>query len=216
MTQIFRGLLLLTGAFVLVACDGDADSLGRKGKGGSDNPAADAGDGTKLQCDATRGVAHIGFGNTDLVKERVEAAQGADRARLKPYSALQTEFKRVTGQSPASLAAASGTFGSPQDRWFIEPNATSFTVTTSYAVAFEACLGVTGKDAAYAAAPDAASAASVCTNLTRKFWSRVAAPEEIDACAQVATTDSSAESDPRRRWAYACAAVLSASGFMSY
>ena len=36
--------------------------------------------------------------------------------------------------------------------------------------------------------------------------------DELDACTQVALTDSAAESAPRRRWAYTCASLLSSAG----
>ena len=219
MTMFIRGLVLLAGALAVAACaDEDGDSL-RGGPGGpGDNVAVDAdagGDPVKVSC-TTRGAVHTGFGKTDLNADRVEAQAGADRARIKPYSALKTEVPRVTGQNPSSLDSASGTFGSPQDRWFSEPISGALTVSTTYSVAFQACLGMTKTAADYAAAPNATSAPKVCATLARKFWSRTPAPEEIDACAQVAITDAASDPDPRRRWAYACASALSASGFMAY
>ncbi len=219
MAITIRGLVFLTSALALAlaACDGGADSLTGAP---AENPVVDGqGPGVDpiapVSC-STRGTKYTGFGKADLGSDRVEALAGADRGRLKPYSALSPEIKRVTGQSPASLNAASSTYGTPQDRWFGEPIASAISVATTFNVAFEACRGVTKDAAEYAAAPTAASAAAVCSTLARKFWSRTPAEDEIAACAQVALTDTAAESDPRRRWAYACAGVLSSSGFMSY
>src|SRR4029078_8985959 len=100
------------------------------------------------------------------------------------------------------------------------------------------CLALTGAvantqnmtdgDAKYAMDPDANTARTECTAWTRKFWSRDASPDEVQACVEVAVNDSASEvvadngnvvtqrSAPQRRWAYACATVLSATGFLAY
>jgi hypothetical protein len=56
------------------------------------------------------------------------------------------------------------------------------------------------------------------------MWSRTPTPAEIDACVKVAVTDSVTETPatgarqttPVRRWAYACASVLTSAGFLTY
>ena len=78
--------------------------------------------------------------------------------------------------------------------------------------------------AAYAVMPTAESARVECASWIRRFWSREASPEQIDACAAVAlettteTYDEATTRDvtPKRRWAYACASVLSGTGFLMY
>ena len=39
---------------------------------------------------------------------------------------------------------------------------------------------------------------------------------EVDACVKVAMVDTTKETDPKRRWAYTCASVLTSAGFMTY
>ena len=59
---------------------------------------------------------------------------------------------------------------------------------------------------------------------TKKFWSRDATDVEAAACVQMAMVDSLTEvsgmstimTTPQRRWAYTCAAVMSAAGFMTW
>lgn len=219
MTKNIPGLLLLGAmAFAIAACGDGADDLlgGRGGPVDAVPPSPEGGIEKDPNTCTTRGATHIGYGKKDLAEDRVKAVQGADRGRLKPYSALKTEIKRVTGQSPGSLDAAAGTFGTPQDRFYSEPIASALTVSTSFSVGFEACLGVTKDSPDYAAAPTAESASKVCTTLARKYWSRAADEAEIAACVQMATTDSAAEPDARRRWAYTCATVLTSAGFMTF
>jgi hypothetical protein len=217
MARVLCCLLLTTATLGSIACDGPADSLtGRRGgDNGSGDQAAPADDPSKVSC-STRGRPHVGFGNTDLVAGRIEAVQGADRSRLKPFSALKTEFSRVTGQTPGSLESVASTFGTPQERWHEEPIASGLTVATSFEVAFEACLGATRDAAEYAAKPTGESASRRCTSMARRFWSRLPSQRELDACVAVAVSDTAAEPDARRRWAYTCASLLSTSAFLTF
>jgi hypothetical protein len=48
------------------------------------------------------------------------------------------------------------------------------------------------------------------------FWNRAPNPDEVGACVDMATNGTASEPDPRRRWAYTCASVLTAAGFLSY
>ena len=69
---------------------------------------------------------------------------------------------------------------------------------------------------------------TVCGEWMRKFWSREGTPEQINECVSAAlevTTEtygggSVAEvtrpATPKRQWAYACASVLSSSGFLTF
>ncbi|WP_394823711.1 hypothetical protein [Pendulispora albinea] len=184
-------------------------------------------------CGAATGVAHMGLGNVDLSKQLANVAAGVDRGRMKPFSALSTEYARVLGATnnpKASLDSSKSTFGEPEARWSQEPAASAVSLYTAYRVGFDGCLQLTGAvangsgapqgDAKYNTAPDAASAKAECEAWTRKFWSRAASPDEVQGCVDIAVTASAQEgttpTPPKRRWAYACATVLSATGFLAY
>jgi hypothetical protein len=155
------------------------------------------------------GQAHIGLGGEDLAAKD-DGPPGGDRARKGP------------------------TFGIAADRWYLEPIASAVFVNAAFEVAFEGCLKMTGElaggsgDPRYAVAPTKDAAGVECAAWTRRFWSRAGTPDTIDACVSVAT-DTTSETygrpsidettraiNPRRRWAYACASVLTATGFLTY
>lgn len=211
------------GAMMLVACSVEtADSSGprhRKGSGSdTDTDATEAADkaGDANDPALCKSREYQNFDHQSLTSGRTVTRLGNDRARMKPFSALQTEYLRVLGNTPASLAGSGATFGQVPKMWFAEPEANAVALQTAYNIAFDGCLTYTGSDAAYAAAPDATSAQTQCSAMARKFWSKTPAPQEIQACADMAVTGSAAEADPRRRWAYACASVLTSAGFLSY
>jgi hypothetical protein len=166
------------------------------------------------QCPADVGTTYVGFGKTNLTQTRLKAS--GDRARIKPYEALAGELARVLGNTPASLAGAASALDAPPARWYVEPSANAGSVYTAYAVGFDACLTKTAVDAAYAAAPTAESATAECAAMARKLWSRAATPDELKACVDVATVGSASEPLPRRRWAYVCASLTTAAGFLTY
>ena len=163
-----------------------------------------------------KGKEYLGFGDKNLIADRRVVKLGVDRGRIKPFSALRTEYTRVLGAEPASLAASAATFGEAQARWYEEPEANAVALQTAYAVAFDGCLSYIGTDPAMAVAPDAATAGAQCAAMARKFWSKTPSPDEIEACVDVATRASATDATPQRRWAYACASVLTAAGFMTY
>ncbi len=158
----------------------------------------------------------LGFDGKSLIGDRVVANVGVDRGRFKPYDALAAEYKRVLGNTPASLAGAADTFGKPEPRWYDEPQAGGVVLQTSYGIAFVGCLTYTETAAEYAAAPTTATATTQCTAMARTFWSRTASPDQIAACVDVAVKGSATEVSARKRWAYACASVLSSAGFLTY
>lgn len=242
------GLVVIGLAFVVVtssasACSSETECVGmncrRVNGGNGDGPGGDAdggpGTGTTAPACTVGGAAHIGLGGVDVAAQ-YNAPAYVDRARAKPYSALVSEYTRVLGASNTSalLGSAGPTFGDPPDRWYIEPFPSAVLVNTAYNVAFEGCLKLTGDiaggaaDARLAVAPTQDSAKTVCSEWIRKFWSREAAPEQIDDCVSVAMESTSetygggsiAEevraTTPKRQWAYACASVLSATGFLMY
>lgn len=218
MNTMKKVLLVAATAWVIVGCgDEGADLLGGRNPGApneQDGPtgAPDAG---SQMCE-TRGRAYIGFGNTSLTASRIDGAIGADRARVKPISALRGEYPRVSGKAPPSLDSVASSFGTEPARWFQKPIMSAVAVVSVFRLGFETCLAYTQTGSEYAALPTAGSAPTVCAALERKLWSRTPSPAEINECTQVAIVDSAAEPDPRRRWAYTCASVLSAAGFMTY
>lgn len=182
---------------LLAACSNeDASSLRRDG---TPNPAADspAGGGdepAKPNDPATCAPARklVGFGGRDLAPERLVENAGVDRHRVKPYDVLAGEYARVLGKTPASLAAADTTFGSPPPRWFDEPNVSGTVMFAAFRISYDGCL-------------DAAE--QTCAAFQRKAWSRTPTPEEIGACDAL---------KQKEGWPTACAAVLTSGGFITY
>jgi hypothetical protein len=162
------------------------------------------------------GKSYTGFGGSVLEAGRVDEVAGVDRSRVKPYSALESEYPRVLGNTPATLAGARTTFETAPVRWYVEPSASAVGLYTAYRIAFQGCLTATATPAQFATAPTAGTAQAECTSWAKKFWSRFPEQAEVDACVKVATTDTAAETDPKRRWAYTCASVLTAAGFMTF
>jgi hypothetical protein len=238
---VLTSLCALALGALATACTPDSDCLGRscgdrRTAGGEDaaDAAADAAATSAPSC-TVFGQPHIGLGGED-VAAKTDGPPGGDRARAKPYSALVTEYSRVLGKenAPSSIGAKGQTFGVPPDRWYLEPIASAVFVSAAFDVAFEGCLELTGDiaggsgDPKYAAAPTKETAGPACADWIRRFWSRAASPDQIDACVSVATDTTSetyggaAEGQttrtttPQRRWAYACASALTATGFLTF
>jgi hypothetical protein len=210
-------------AVVMIACgDGGDELTGGLQRGGNGGPGEDGtnpGEDGKPAADdpaLCTSKTYAGFDNRELTGERKVLKLGTDRSRMKPFSALQTEYARVLGNTPASLTGSAATFGQPPARWYEEPAANAVALQTAYSIAFDGCLTYTGTAAEFASAPDAASAETQCAAMARKFWSKTPGPSEISSCVEVATTGSAAEPNARRKWAYACASVLTSAGFLAY
>ncbi len=214
-------IAILAGGMLLLACGGDdADALNDPGNptgGGAAEPGTGPGHqpGTPdpAQCKSRE---YTGFGATALHQKRVAANIGVNRGRVKPFGALKTELERVLGNKPASLATADATFAAPPARWYAEPAANAVALKTSYDIAFDGCLTYVAADAKLAQDPTAASAQEACGAMARKFWSKTPSPQEIASCVDVAVTGAASEPAIDRKWAYACAAVLTSAGFLTY
>lgn len=203
--------------------DPSAGVPGANGEGS----AASAAESTAPSC-TVFGVAHIGLGGDDLAAQ-ADGPPSGDRGRTKPYSALLTEYARVLGSenAPASIASTGPTFGVASDRWYLEPIPSAVVISTAFDVAFEGCLKLVNAPK-YSAAPTPDSARAACTDWAKRFWSRDATPPQLDACAAVAVETTSETfgrpgvdevtrgATPQRQWAYACASVLTATGFLTY
>lgn len=214
----------------VVACAPEADSLtgtrGRGGRSGSVDPAAEnaagegTGPGTSTGADPTQpgtcqeGVPHVGFANVDFVADRKPGAIGVDRRRVKPYSALAFEFQRALGVVPAGLATSVAAFGDVPARWYSEPTSGAVSLYTTYTLGFTSCYD-TMTEPVFAQAPTAETAPVECAKMQRKFWQRTATPEETKACADLAL-GLTEETVARRRWAHACASILTSAGFTTY
>ncbi len=189
-----------------------------------DNPDNPDGIVPQATCSSKQRV-YTGLGGVNLTSSRAEAPIGQERARLKPFDVLVDDYRRLTNLTPSVLTESGPTFGAPAARWYTEPKPEAVALYQAYRVGFEACLELTSKDAKYAVAPTAADATLECTTLQRKYWNRTPNPEEIQACADVAVLQSLEETkagagkvatEPRRRWAYACASVLASPNFLTF
>ena len=199
----------------VVACVGESDELTNGGgkrhksaRGGDDSVDAD-GDGipddqepgstaTALEC--KQGIPHPGFADFDFVSDRKPGVIGDNRRRVKPFSALSSEFQRALGAVPKDLQTSVAAFGDTPARWFSEPQAGAVSLFTTYNLAFTACYD--------------ANVPLDCAGLQRKIWQRTPTPEETKAC-----TDFIAgltEPDARRKAAHACASIMSSAGFTTY
>jgi hypothetical protein len=206
---------LLTSAVVVAAlahCDGPTDDGFKR----RNSDLGDAGDQPGAPACTDTGKSYVGFADTKLEDKRVNAKIGADRGRMKPYSALKGEYERTIGKAPDSLDGAETSFGKAPDRFASEPHASAIQVFTAFRISFDGCLDYVDTNPDLQAAPTATTADAQCRGLARKFWSRAATDDEAKACANVAMTATAAEPDPKRRWAYVCASLLSSSGFLTY
>ncbi len=148
--------------------------------------------------------------------DRPVIAARSDRMRLKPFTALATEYSRALGLASFDTSAFAATFGKPPARWFSEPAASASTVYGAFALAFAACTQHTASDAQYASAPDAATADPICRDHARRAWSREATEPEVAACVDYTVNKTNPADAAPKRWAYSCAAVVSATGFLAY
>lgn len=218
MKRIFCLVVFATAsALAVLGCDdpneltGGPGDRGRNGEDGTDDSAA------ALECtEAPVGRSYTLFDGTKLEQSRHNENVGVNRARVKPFAAMEKEFQRVLGVVPPSLKDSAGSFDVPAARWFGEAEYSAVSLHAMAEISFEACLAYTKTSPAFAAPPTAETAGAECSKLMRKAWSRSPSPDEISGCADLATTALADEKDVGRRWAYACASVLSASQFLTF
>jgi hypothetical protein len=181
------------------------DDEGKLGDGGSvDGPACKP------------GRDYDGFGGEKIGDTgRAEGEAGQSHRRVKPLSALRTEYARVLGKTPASLAAQSDSIGKQEPRFFAEPQANAVALYSLYVVAFDGCVAQLDSGP-FASAPTMESARTQCHELGRKYWSRTLSNDEAEACANLAVNELPAASAPNQRWGHACASLLTSAGFLSY
>lgn len=218
-------LVILTVAtgVALTACASEDDPLAgranRNGGDGTGNGGEGEGEGTPaaLQCtDKPEGRSYKNFDGNLLELQRVNENVGVNRARLKPFAVMAGEYQRVLGLVPASLAGSAGSFDEPPARWFAEAQHSGVSLNAIFGISFEGCQGYTKTAPEYGTAPTAETAATVCSTLMRKAWSRAASPDEISSCVKLATTKLNDEPDARRKWTYVCSSILSSSQFLTF
>jgi hypothetical protein len=203
--------LAILSALSLAACAGQ---IGNTGTGGDDDGSGSGSDPQPVTCDQAR--TYNDLGGAPLGGDRPKIEAGTDRMRLKPYAALAPEYNRALGITGFSTATYKTTFGAPPARWFQEPTASSSTVYASFALGYDGCSQKTASGTDYAMAPAATIADRLCRDFARSAWMREATDAEAAACADFAINQTNPSDDTRVRWAYTCAAVLTASGFIAY
>jgi len=170
-----------------------------------------------LSCTAKpKGRSYTLFDGSNLAADRANENVGINRARMKPFGAFVGEYRRVLGLVPRSLAKAEGSFDEPPPNWYTEAAHSGVSLNALMDVSFDGCLQYTNNSPQYAELPTAQTANEACSSLMRKAWLHSPSPDELSACVTLATTKLSSENDPRRRWAYVCASILSSSQFLTF
>jgi hypothetical protein len=190
-----------------------AGCVGEIGSSSPDDPTEEGSNDEPVVCMAAR--SYTGFGGP-LEVGRPEIEPGSDRLRIKPFNALSEEYKRSLGLASFDTAPYAATFGRPPARWFNEPQASANTIYAAFALAYGACTVKTSTGTDFAEAPSAASADRHCKDFTRAAWQREASADEIAVCTAYALNKTKPTDAPAKRWAYTCAAVLTASDFLAY
>jgi hypothetical protein len=207
---------LILAAASLVACTDPTKLLG-----GRSGPEGAGGEGSLppevLECTekpASRSYAL--FDGSKLEASRVNENVGINNARIKPYAVLAGEYQRVLGVTPKSLQGSASSFDDPPARWFAEASHSGVSLNAMFGISFEACGAHAAANPTLNAPPTEASADEFCRTTMRKAWSRSPSPDEINGCVELATTKLGDEPDPRRRWSYVCASILSSSHFLTF
>ncbi len=206
-----KNLLAILSALSLAACVGEIGSSGDDT--GGDDDGSGSGSDNPVTCEQAR--QYVGL-QGDLTASRPMIEAGTDRLRVKPYGVLASEYNRSLGLSGFSTNQYKTTFGAAPARWYQEPAASANTIFASFALGYDACSQKTATGADYAMAPSDTVADRLCRDFARAAWQREATDAEAAACVTYATTKTNPADDTRVRWAYTCAAVLSASGFLAY
>lgn len=217
-TTLKLGLISVAVALLASACADDPNALtggragGPNGEEGKEGTLPEA-----LQCTAKpEGRSYVHFDGSKMEESRVNENFGVNRARLKPYAVMATEYQRVLGLVPESIKTAGGSFDDPPARWYAESAYSGVSMNAIFEISFEGCLAYAKNAADLKAAPTPESAQAECAKLMRKAWSRSPSPEEITGCSDLAVTKLAPQADVAKRWAYVCSSVLSSSQFLTF
>lgn len=213
--RFLKQLALVSLCISALACD-DAGELSYHrsrtiGPAGEDWDSTSTTDAEGASCSSQK---HYGFAGSDLTENRPTLLPGTNRRRIKPFSALKSEFQRVLGRVPSALESNAAAFGDTPARWFAEPTAGAVSLYTAYTLAFTACYESMSA-APYAQAPTPTSAEAECRQRQKTAWQRDPSPDEVAACTTL-VMDLPGETNPRRQWAHGCASVLSSVHFATY
>lgn len=161
---------------------------------------------------------YSGFGGASLDADRLDGVVGNDRLRVKPYSMLPSEYQRVMGlaTAPGAIVGQAATFNAPAARWDVEPQLSAVSLIQAFNAAFQGCLTFTGTATQFSANPTTTTAPTQCTAMAQRFWSRTPTAAEVTACSTFATSAANNDVNPRRRWAYVCATLMSSVGFLAH
>ena len=100
-------------------------------------------------------------------------------------------------------------------RWSKEQQLSGVSLYQGFLASFQGCLTFTASPTVYAAAPTATTAATECANFQHRFWSAIPTAAETQSCVDFAVSAANNDTDPRRRWAYVCASVLTSAQFLA-
>ena len=217
--------LAIAGALFVSACGDDPGLLGERtnqDKPKGDGPA-EKNEGTEntappeLQCTVKpQGKSYKHFDGSLLEQTRINENVGVNRARIKPYAVMASEYQRVLGLVPEGIKTAGESFDAPPDRWYAETTYSGVSMNAIFEISYEGCLAYAKAAPDLKAAPDATSATAECTKLMKKAWNRSPSPDEISGCTELALTKLASQTDVSRRWAYVCSSVLSSSQFLTF
>jgi len=213
--------ILLLGSVALAACAEESNELlGKRGNGepnGGENGNGENGSAASLECTAKpEGRSFVNFDGNKLEERRMNENVGVNRARIKPYGVMASEYQRVLGLVPEGIKTAGGSFDAPPQRWYAESTHSGVSMNAIFEISFEGCLAYSKAAADLKAAPTEESAKAECTKLIRKAWSRSPSPEELTGCTDLALTKLASQTDVSKRWAYVCSSILSSSQFLTF
>lgn len=209
---VFSTFLL---SVALVGCDDPTSKLGRHNAQGEDDPTKAGA--AALECTAApQGRSYALFDGTKLEASRANENVGVNRARTKPFSVLEAEYKRVLGVVAPTIKDSASSFPASTARWYADSSYSAVSLNAIAELSYKSCVEYTKSASQFSAAPDSETARAECEGLMRKAWSRAPSPDELDACSELAVTGLADETNARKRWAYVCASVLSASQFLTF
>lgn len=195
----------------LAACSDDEPA------GGKQPPAASATTACGLVPRTYRGI-----DGRLLDRDRDEAPAVNNVLRLKPYTALLGDYRRIFGRPPSAAIDAASTFGVVPARWYSEPQAGAVSLHTAHRIAFAGCLSLMPSHEAWAAMPTRESAATQCAEWGLEFWGHRPDREQNKTCVSFLTNDAQFANAtppvtaPGERWAAGCAMMLTTAEFLSY
>lgn len=166
--------------------------------------------------------AYTGLDGKLLARDRDETPSSQDIMRIKPFTALLGDYRRIFGTPPRAAFDAASTFGVVPPRWFAEPQAGAISLFAAHRIAFAGCVSLMPSHEAWATMPSEEEARSQCTQWGREFWGHPPDTAQRETCVKFVTNDAlfSGATPPvtnaGERWAAGCAMMLTTEEFLSY